>query len=177
MKASNVVPLFPEPEQLKPYAALTTSPHFERAWSAYPKEGRLRSSKKQAFAEWKKVAPQVGKEALAQAVENYAANDKDHKRPNGGGAPGFHRWLNWGRWEHWLPEAEAEAKHVIARRFPDEAVRASVVRELGEPWVVSWLDGCDWVEGLIVCKGATNLGKLNEVRSILKRLGVTVVLG
>lgn len=185
MKAQ-VIPLFPDmapkppeapqPKPVDPYAGLTTSPHFERAWAAYPLMGRTRSSKKQAFPEWKKAAPIVGKEALVAAVEKYAREDKDQHRD--GGPPGFHRWLKWGRWEHWVVPAETAAQKT-SRRFPDEDIRARLVREFGEPFVVSWLDGCDWVEGLCICKSATAFGKLNEsaARSVFKRLGVSVVLG
>lgn len=183
MKA-NVVPLFPDmdkkpkPEPQKPadpYAHVTTSPHFERAWAAYPLIGRTRSSKKQAFPEWKRVAPLVGKEALVAAVEKYAREDKDAK--GDGGPPGFHRWLKWGRWEHWIAPAETMAQKT-SRRFPDEEIRARLVGEFGEPFVVSWLDGCDWVEGLCICKRTTAFQKLSESasRSVLKKLGVTVVL-
>lgn len=194
---SNIIPLFPEaeptpsakpavkgekpdrvpqPKPADPYAHVTTSPHFERAWAAYPLIGRTRSSKKQAFPAWKKAAMEVGKDNLVAAVERYVKEDKDAK--SDAGPPAFHRWLNWGRFEHWLPSPETTAQKT-SRRFPDEEIRSRLVQEFGEPFVVSWLDGCDWVEGLCICKSATALAKLNEsaARAVLKRLGVMVVLG
>lgn len=184
MKA-NVVSLFPDmdkkphvetPKPADPYAGVMTSPHFERAWAAYPAIGRTRSSKKQAFPEWKKVAPIVGKDALVAAVEKYAREDKDAKGDSG--PPAFHRWLKWGRYEHWIVSAETEAQKT-SRRFPDEEIRSRLVKEFGGAFVVSWLDGCDWVEGLCICKGSSAFAKLQEpqCQAVLKRLGVTVVLG
>lgn len=173
--SAKVVQLFPDEDIPKkpakekapdPYAHITTSPHFERAWTAFPQIGRLRSSKKQAFAEWKKIAPKVGKDALLSAVEKYAREDKDAKRESG--PPAFHRWLNWGRWEHWLPGPEAlVAAH--AQRFPDEAIRAKLVLKLGEPFVISYFDRASLDGSSVVVTSATVFGKINEtgVRRVL----------
>lgn len=157
-----------------PFAHVVTSPHFEKAWLSFPKKGRLRSSKTQAFAEWKRVAPKVGKDALVSAVEKYAREDEDAR--GDGGPPAFHRWLKWGRWEHWLPDPEQAAVDV-ARRFPDATIRTKVVAALGEPWAFSWLDGCTYDGVLVVCPRdkATNIAKLLEARLVLRDLGIEYV--
>lgn len=80
---------------------------FERAWRLYPALGCQRSKSKKLTAPiWRKAAKEAGgDERLHDAVARYVREDKQHKGECG--PPGFHRWLNDGKWSHWLPEARA----------------------------------------------------------------------
>lgn len=131
---SNVVRLMP-----KRTPVATTSPQFDAAWAVFPESGRLRSSRKQAWPAWCAVCREIPEEDLVARVRRYAAEDKEHRKDHG--APGFHRWLAWGRWEHWAPVAQ---KLVIVAKFPDEEVRASYFARFSEHRARRWLDSCGW---------------------------------
>lgn len=80
---------------------------FSKGWDAYPRQGRERSkSRDKTLPIWREAARRAGGgERLVAAVQRYVREDKQHKGECG--PPGFHRWLNDGKWEHWLPEARA----------------------------------------------------------------------
>lgn len=80
---------------------------FSKGWDAYPKQGRERSkSREKTLPIWREASRRAGGgERLVGAIQRYVREDKQHKGECG--PPGFHRWLNDGKWEHWLPEARA----------------------------------------------------------------------
>lgn len=160
---SNVVAFKP-----KPRVTTSTSPNFDEAWSRYPDTGRLRSSRRQAWPEWCDVSREIGEEVLVAAVIRYAAEDKDHKRECG--APGFHRWLKQGRWEHWTG---AKATRSVGRQFPDDHIRSSVVAATSDAFVVSYLDPCE-VEGTtLIVRTEYAMEKLKEMAALFRSLGFT----
>lgn len=149
---------------------VTAGAMFDQAWKAYPDQGRLRSSRREAQKAWAKAAREVGEEALLGAVRRYVAEDKEHKRECG--PPGFHRWLNWGRYEHWLPVSGA-AVETGRKRFPDEHIRRQVVFATSEAFAASYLDPCE-VEGtVLVVRTGIAVDRLKEHARLFKSLGFT----
>lgn len=141
---------------------------FEDGWAAFPETGRKRSSKKLSGPAWAKVAKEVGEDELLAAVQKYAREDKDHRKECG--APGFDRWLKWGRYEHWLGSSEAET---LATHFPDKAIRDAVKAYLTESWCVSYLDQCT-VEGtVLIVRTDFAIGKFRDHAAFFKGLGFT----
>lgn len=117
-----------------------TNEAFERAWSAFPETGRRRSSRIEAWPAWKVVCRSLAEEELVAAVIAFAKDPSE--RANEHGPPGFHRWLKWGRWEHWLgKELPAPPK---PKRFPDESVRASFYERFADPRARRWIDYAGW---------------------------------
>jgi len=105
----------PEPKKIdeptvhcpaKPYV-VSLNDDFKRAWKAFPALGRQRSkSQAKTLPIWREAAKLAGGgDRLAGAVFRYVREDQTHKGECG--APAFDRWLRDGRWEHWLPEANA----------------------------------------------------------------------
>lgn len=117
----------------------TTSEAFEEAWTLFPDTGRLRSSRKDAYPEWITVAAEIGEEALVECVRRYATLDKDHRRECG--APAFHRWLNWGRYEHWMPPPPPP---VVVQIFENAPLRASFFARFKDQRARDWLDAGSW---------------------------------
>lgn len=153
---------------MRPRVRATTSPAFEEAWQALPDTARLRSSKKEAYPAWARACVEIGEEAMLRAVRRYVSEDKDHKRECG--APGFHRWLKWGRYEHWMTSAATVSP--IAT-FEHEEARKAVVLAKGEGFCRSYLDRCKIDGTRLIVATATAADKLKEVRSILKAHGFT----
>lgn len=147
---------------------------FLSAWEAYPQVGRLRSSKREAWPEWCRVAQEIGEADLAARVRRYAAEDKEHRRECG--APAFHRWLKWGRWEHWAPVAPVL---VVPVEFPEPVIRASFHERFSDERARRWLDRCDWDDGAREITNApparsewlagpfTKWAKANDVRGVV----------
>lgn len=162
---SNVVALRPR----APIPA-ATSEAFEQAWRAYPETGRLRSSRKESLPEWRKACRETGEEALLSAVLRYAKEDKEHKKDCG--APGFHRWLKWGRYEHWLSSTSAP---VNGRRFPDDAIRNAVIAATSEAFVISYLDPCEVSGTVLLVRTSIGVSKLRERATLFKGLGFTAM--
>jgi len=110
-------PCPPEPEPVKIYEPTVHCPakpnvvalneDFNRAWKAYPAQGRQRSkSQAKTLPIWREAAKAAGgAERLANAVARYVREDATHKGECG--PPAFDRWLRDGRWEHWLPDSNA----------------------------------------------------------------------
>lgn len=105
----------PEPDKiLEPTVPCPATPNllaedFEKAWKAYPDQGRQRSlSKALTRPIWRKAAKAAGgPDRLLAAIHRFVREDTTHK--GDAGPKGFHLWLRDGRWEHWLPEARAPA--------------------------------------------------------------------
>jgi len=131
---TNIVRLRPKP---RPKAA--TSPAFEEAFTAFPRTGQLRSSRKESWPEWCSICETLAEDDLLARVKRYTKEDVEHKRECG--APGFHRWLKWGRWEHWAPAAPVLT---IQAAFPDETLRASFHARFPDERPQRWLDRCGW---------------------------------
>lgn len=144
------------------------SPAFEEAWLAYPEAGRLRSSRKEALPEWLKAAAEIGEDTLAGAVKRYASEDKDHRKDHG--APGFHRWLKWGRYEHWLPKAPVVG---IGQIFQNALARAAVIKAKDVDFCGAYLDPCTIEGTTVVARTTIAMNRLKEVGSILKAHGFT----
>jgi hypothetical protein len=142
---------------------------FADAWKAYPAQGRLRSSQKQAAKAWALACRDVGAEALLAAVRRYVAEDKEHKRECG--PPGFHRWLAWGRYEHWLEPAVEEVSD--RPRFADELIRRQVVLATSEAFAVSYLDRCTVEGSTLIAATQTAVDKMLEKRAVFRSLGFT----
>lgn len=66
---------------------------------AFPEIGKRRSSRRLCVLPWVSAAMEVGEQALVEAVKRYAREDHD---AIDGFVPGFHRWLEQGRWEYWI---------------------------------------------------------------------------
>ena len=156
--------------QLRPKQKAMASPAFDEAWTALPVEARTRSSRKEAYPAWVKAASDVGEEALLRAVRRYVREDKDHKRECG--APGFHRWLRWGRYEHWI---ETPQLTVVSDtpRFDREDVRQAVILAKGEGFCGAYLDRARSDGSRIVVATETAAIKLREVGQIMKAFGYT----
>lgn len=144
---------------------VTASAAFEEAWLLFPESGRLRSSKRMAYPEWAKVAAEIGENRLLDCVRQYASRDKQHK--DKAGAPGFERWLKWGRWEHWLTEPRVQAT-----LFPDATIRAALSLALGEAWCVSWLDRCGLEGDVLIVPGPTAAKAMRDKALVLKLNGL-----
>ena len=111
---------------------------FDEAWLAYPLDGRRRSSKTESLPEWRKLCKAISERDLLNAVRRYASEDIQHLKESG--TPGFHRWLKWGRWEHWLGELSRKSD----REFPDAQLRARFFERFGDERALRWFDACDW---------------------------------
>lgn len=123
-----------------------TSPLFEQAWFAFPETGRLRSSRKEAWPEWSAIAREIGEEDLLARVQRYTAEDREHRKECG--PPAFHRWLKWGRWEHWAPRTPTA---VEAQIFSDPILRASFHLRFKDDTPRNWFDRAKLVDGWLVC--------------------------
>lgn len=118
-----------------------TSEAFEKAWGAFPEEGRRRSSKIESWPQWKIVIRSISEAELLSAVIAFSNDPKERSREHG--PPGFHRWLKWGRWEHWLNQV-VETPKLQAPRFPDESLRASFYERFSDPRARAWFDRTTW---------------------------------
>lgn len=106
---------YPEPEKIdEPTVHCPAKPNvvalnedFNRAWKTFPALGRQRSkSQTKTLPIWREAAKAAGGgDRLAGAVARYVREDATHKGECG--PPAFDRWLRDGRWEHWLPDANA----------------------------------------------------------------------
>lgn len=164
---SNVVALRPRSK-----APAAMSEAFLSAWAMLPDTARIRSSRKQSWPEWLAASRDIGEDALLAAVRRYVSEDKEHKRECG--APGFHRWLKWGRYENWQGPPSGVLVS-LGVRFADEAVRARVAAEAGEAFCISYLDRCT-VEGtVLIVPGDTAVRRLKEKAQIFKSLGFTAM--
>lgn len=167
---SRVVPLFPEMEgrdfaktavkRRKRSHLPQTTPAFDEAWAAYPPSGRARQSRAEAFPIWSEIASEVGEELLLSCVKRYTLENKDAKRDCG--APGLERWLKWGRWDNWRPTGPVDADVRLSACFPDTTIRQACLARHGEPWCISYLDRCEWVDGVIVTTSATVFGVMSR---------------
>lgn len=119
----------------------TVSAAFREAWDLYPLVGRRRSSTKDAWAEWRKACKECPEADLVARVRRYVAEDKDQHLP--GGPPAFHRWLKWGRWEHWAPLAMVISQTQPPRIFPDVALRAAFHLRFQDERARQWFDKCE----------------------------------
>ena len=116
-----------------------TSDAFKRAWSSFPEVGRKRSSTAESWPEWQRISARLGEPNLEAAVARYAASTDSR---TDAGAPGFHRWLKWARWEHYLGE-EAVAAPAVERLFPDAELRAKFFERFADERARRWLDRCE----------------------------------
>lgn len=130
-----------EPEAVTAKAApWSADPNFAAAWAACTDKGRTRSSRKAAWAEWRKALRAAPGPVLAAAMARYVAGDDDAKRTGG---PGFHIWLKDAKFEHWIGAPYAPDFAPAAFNGP-AALRESVVALMGEPFARSWIDPCRW---------------------------------
>lgn len=128
----------------------------------------------EAFPVWSEIASEVGEELLLSCVKRYALEDKDAKRDCG--APGLERWLKWGRWDNWRPTDPTSARvQSEGRMFPDTTIRQACLARHGEPWCISYLDRCEWVDGAIVTTSGTVFGVLSRA-PIMRELETVVEL-
>lgn len=160
---NNVVLLHP------PRVKATGSPAFDEAWELLPKEARTRSSRKTSYPAWVRACTDVGEDALLRAVKRYIREDKDHKRECG--APGFHRWLAWARYEHWLEAPQLSV--VETPTFDNPAVRKAVEAAKGADYCRAYLDRCRTDGTRLVVATETAAIKLREVGQIMKAHGYT----
>lgn len=130
---AEIIPLLPKG---------SPSAEFRSAWSAYPETGRRRSSTADSWKEWQRAIKASGWSQLTmlEAVKRYVSEDKDHKRECG--PPAFHRWLKWGRWEHWSPKLAVEISHTQPKTFPDKALRAAFHLRFQDDRARQWFDRC-----------------------------------
>lgn len=171
---------FPAPEERpakkrKRSLVPQTSAIFDEAWAVYPPSGRARQSRSEAYPVWKEIASEVGEDLLLACVKRYALEDKDHKRDCG--APGFERWLKWGRWDNWRPVDAVVQVMASENRFPDDFIRNAFTRSQahGEGWCVSYLDRCSFIDDVVVTTSATAFAKLSR-EPMFRELGVIVEL-
>lgn len=142
-------------KRAKTVKAFAMGPIFESAWSAYPESGRRRSSRLLSAPEWAKCILHIGDGDLLEAVARYAKEDTDHRKDCG--APAFHRWLAWGRWESWLAEEATKPKEfadpvlrgAFQEQFSDARARAwfDECSLMGDTLVIGWLPRPDWLAG------------------------------
>lgn len=146
-------------------------------WDAWPAAGREHSSERLVADA---VAAEVGEGAALADVRagSLAYCAKPSAWGQSGGKPKSpHKFLIEGRWKTHLPKAAAPAQS--RNRFADAEVRAALADAMGEPWVTSWLDPCDWDAGKRVVDPrlrATALGKLRETKpaKVFAKLGVVI---
>lgn len=156
--------------QLRPRQKAMASPAFDEAWAMLPPEARTRSSRKEAYPAWVKACAEVGEDAMLRAVRRYVREDKDHKRECG--APGFHRWLKAGRYEHWIEQPNLTLVPT-GPRFERDDVRDAVIRARGDGFCAAYLDRCRVDGTRIVVPTETAAIRLREVGQIMKRFGYT----
>lgn len=125
---TNVVELRPQPSL------------FDQAWSLFPVSGRQRSSRQESLAAWKKVVKdkRLSEQELLDRIRRYVRDDTNHRSEKG--APGFHRWLNWGRYDVWEPLEAIQS--IPAARFPNETLRAAFHLAFHDERPRKWLDTC-----------------------------------
>jgi len=154
----------------------------ERLWSLAPDIMRKRSSRTETDKEAVRAAKAAGGgDVLVAAFEAFLAGDDDYRRyrmgTNGAGPPGLARWLKWGRWEAWVADLQDRRMPSLPVRpgtGDDNPIRAALVQALGEPFVRSYVDPYELVDGvLIVPEGKlTARAKLLENRESLRVCGV-----
>jgi hypothetical protein len=111
-------------------------PKFEAAWKAFPERGRVYSSRRQAAVPWAQAAALVGEERLLAAVMRFAASSPDPRY-----VAAFHRWLDLGRYEHWV-DLEQQASRRATAVFPDPTLRESFRARFAADEPRRWFDAC-----------------------------------
>lgn len=158
-----------------PTAAVQSS--FEDAWSLLPISMRTRSlSRAKLKPIWDRHAKALGgQDRLLGALRAYLKGDKD--LPKSGG-PGLQVWLMAERYDHWL-EGENSVVFVAPDdkpAFPDKRIRDAVLASQGLPFVISYLDPCQLVDGplgpLLQPKTDYARKKLMEHAKLFKSLGL-----
>lgn len=133
-----IVPIKGGPQRV----SFAPGPLFEKAWQAFPSTGRIRSSRQETAPQWAAVAARIGEQALLDAVVLYAKAEAQHS--SGYGAPGFHKWLEKGRWEYWHEMTERAPAPSVHREFPEPQLRASFHEAFPSAQARRWLDRCEW---------------------------------
>lgn len=160
----------------KPKPRWTKDLIFLAAWDACTKDMRTRSNNRdKTWPVWVMAAVKAGgPEPLLASLKAYLAGDKDILRGTGG--PGFHLWLKDGKWEHWLPQADAAVD--APAWVGSAALRTACVEAKSEGWARSYIDQCGWRDlptpTLIPAKPFAATVIATEVGSILRRMGVDI---
>lgn len=144
---------------------------FNDAWAL--REGQMKKrgdgSEKTKLA-WDKAAKKVGQLQLLEALKKFL---RETKEPTCG-HPGLSVWLNGQRYDHWLPsDGERLGLPQAKRPVAPEPVRARCLCELGEAFVLSYLDPCVFHEdGWITPATEFARKKLLEKGKTLKASGL-----
>lgn len=163
--------------ELIQFPVATVQSSFTDAWSLLPTSMRTRSlSRAKLKPIWDAAAKRVGgQDVLLGALKAYLKGDKD--LPKSGG-PALDRWLKNEKFDHWL-EGENSVVAVAPDdklAFPDKRIRDAVLASQGLPFVVSYLDPCQLVEGplgtLLQPKTDYARRKLLEHAGLFKSLGL-----
>lgn len=151
---------------------------FVDAWAAIPSTMKTRSlSRAKLKPIWDAAAKRVGgQDVLLGALKAYLKGDKD--LPKSGG-PALDRWLKNEKYDHWL-EGENSVVSIVRNshnsEFPDKRIRDAVLASQGLPFVVSYLDQCQLVDGplgpLLQPKTDYARRKLLEHAGLFKSLGL-----
>lgn len=134
---------------------------FEALWRAYP-HVKGRSSQPKARAIWDHLDSPT-RALLPAAAKRYAVGGTIPQ----GGAPALAKWLDEQRWQDWLADAPSLPK--VAWLGP-AALRAAIVKHMGEEWTASWLDPCDWDEEAAVLLAPRDLTVTHLERSVRRQL-------
>lgn len=156
-----------------PQSAVST---FDEAWGA--REGAMKSrgyGKDKTRDLWNKEARRVGGHDVLLAALKRFFREKPEK--DGYTHPGLSVWLNQQRADHWIEAVEREAERVEREAsHPFPAIRANLVKRLGEPFVRSYIDPASMIEvdGRVLITPATDYGrrKIEENKAALKASGV-----
>lgn len=149
---------------------------FAELWNAATPKMRERSkSRSQTYQVFVTAAAVAGgKEVLVDAMREYVKRNGDVQRTGG---PGVHIWLKDGRWEPYIATQAVLVGVQPARWLGPDDFRAKVVERKGEPWTISWLDGCGWDEAdrKIIAKRQLGFDTLiRELRDLLRFEGIGV---
>jgi len=152
----------------------------EAFWAGWPDAAKRYSSRRLTFAALDaEVAAGADPAALLIAQRSYAGD------PTAWGSSGLpvapHTFLAEGRWENFAKVPAGGPGGVVEEartRFASEPWRAALVAAMGEQWVRSWVDPCDWDEAKrVLDPRLTERGKrLREATpaEVLARFGIQV---
>jgi len=142
---------------------------FDEAWSLRAGQMRKRGDGQDKTRKlWNRHAAKVGQERLLEALRGYLRE----KEPTCGFC-GLSVWLNGEKYDHWLPSIADASNPTTERPRFHEPARSCLVKQLGESWVISYLDPCTLhPDGWITPATGYAKGKLVEKGRELKAAGL-----
>lgn len=143
---------------------------FESGWEARKGMMRKRGDGREKTRKlWEKASKQVGSARLLDALKRYLREEKEPTC----GYPGLSVWLNGERYDHWMTAESLSGDSAPRMQSFPEPYRAQLAADLGEPFVLSYLDPCMFHEdNYITPRTETAKAKLYEKRHELRAAGI-----